>query len=609
VDGRRSLAAALLLALAAQAAFAAGVGATPGRSDSLLPRARDLLRSGRAAQALDLYRSMHQSDPANVEVRMGLAEAALLSGHHDLGAQIIEMGAASDPANPDWIRLRGMLLASEGKRDEALAVWRSLLEAIPDKEMAYRVTAGLIASEKMLDEAIALLLEGRRALGDTLLFGEDLAPLYDLAGDPAASVVELARAVVANRMTGNVAMARCPSLDGKPEAAAAAAERVRLFAAARPERVDLLDLIAWLRLSSGDCAGANAAAAEADRVSGLCNAHRMSLYGMIRPDAPCEAQTLAAVRQALVTCPPLPEQWPLVRVLAGRLAEAGEYAEARDLLDQTLRGLPQATDDAEEGYLALGAILLDGTREMPKARALYEALSARCSKCPQAARARLGGARAALLLGDFAGAEAAYQEALARATDDATREEALFGLAETRFFAGDFAKAGEDLKRVVTTYPKGRCVNDAVERMIFLGENTDAGEGLLKSYAEAVRLGLSGNGRGAVERLDAIVADFPLSNLRDDAAMEAALVVAWMGEDQAALERLERVATEFPDSPLAPRAVLERARIRWRRLGDVAGAQEECERLLLRYSDNLLADEARALADRLARLAKAETRG
>lgn len=335
----------------------------------------------------------------------------------------------------------------------------------------------------------------------------------------------------------------------------------------------------------------------------------MTLYGMVRPDAPCEAQTLAAVRRALATCPPLPEQWPTVRVLSDRLVEAGEFAEARDLLERTLAGVPPRTHEAEEGNLALGGILLDGTRETAKARALFEALAARCPKCPQAAPARIGAARAALLLGDFAGAEKAYQEALDRGADDLTREAALFGLAETRFFAGDFAKAGEELKRLVTTYPKGRSVNDAVERMVFLGENTDAGEGLIKSYAEALRLGLSGNGRLAVERLDAIAADFPLSNLRDDAAMESALLTAWMGDDEAALARLERVATEFPDSPLAPRAVLERARIRWRRLGDVAGAREECERLLLRYSDSLLADEARALADRLARVAQAETRG
>jgi len=607
--GAGALALALALSVARDT-LAARAEATPGRAaDALLPRARELLRSGRATQALDLYRSMYRSDPGNVEIQMGLAESALLSGDRDLAARLIREGAAPDAADPDWIRLRGMLLASEGKREEALALWRGLLDVIPDRELAYRVTAGLFASEKMLDEAIDLLVEGRRALRDTLLFGEDLAPLYDITGNPAAAIVELARAVAAQRMTAATAMARSPSLDGAPAVAAAAAEGVRALAAARPDRVELLDLVAWLRLAAGDCAGAGAAAAEADRASGLCNAHSMSLYGMVRPDAPCEVQTLAAVRRALATCPPLPEQWPTVRVLADRLVEAGEFAEARDLLEQTIGGIPPKTHDAEEGYLTLGGVLLDGTREMARARTLFEALSARCTKCPQAALARLGAARAALLLADFAGAETAYQEALERGTDDLTREAALFGLAETRFFAGDFAKAGEELKRLVTTYPKGRSVNDAVERMVFLGENTDAGEGLLKSYAEALRLGLSGSGRAAVERLDLIAADFPLSNLRDDAAMESALLTAWMGDDDAALDRFERVATDFPESPLAPRAVLERARIRWRRLGDVAGASEECERLLLRYPDSLLADEARALAERLARVAKAETHG
>lgn len=602
-------AAASLILIAAVAGSPPPATPSMPSDDARLSRARELLRGGRAQQAFEFYHALEKARPQDPEVRMGLAESAILVGDKSTAHRLVDAGIAEDGTNPDWIRLHGMLLASEGKKEEALAAWRRLLEVIPDREAAYRITAGLIASEKMLPEATALLIDGRRALRDSLLFGEELAPLYDLMGKPDDAILELARALAGMRITAMTAMTRSPSLEGAGVNVAAAAESVRALAASYPARVELLDYLAWLRLAAGDCAGASAAATEADRVSGLCSEHRMALFGMVRPDAPCEAAALGMLREVLTTCPPVPRQWSAVMALTDRLVEAGEYSEARDLLRQTLDRAPEKTRDTEAGRLRLGDVLLDGTREPAKAQEVFKAIQASCSRCPSSWPARLGAARSALLLGDFGAAESAYREAVERGPDDETREAALFGLCEVGFFSGAFDKAGEGLKQLITTYPKGRLLNDAVERMVFLSENTDAGEGLLKSYADALRIGLSGNAPGAIERFNAITADFPLSNLRDDAFMQVALLTAWTGADEDALAKLEGIVTDFPQSPLAPRAILERARIRWRRLGDVAGAREECERLLLHYSDSLLADEARSLGERLGRVAQAETQG
>lgn len=612
MDGRwiaRAVGGALAVcAVAARVAGAEPPFAPDASNDPRLEQAQRLLRDGRARTALEMFEALDRSRPGDLAVRLGLAEAALASGERDVARRTIDDSSATDPRNPDWIRLRGMLLAAEERRGEALAAWRGLLETLPDREQAYRAAAGLATTAKMLSEAIALLEEGRRSVGDSLAFGEDLAALHDLTGNPEAAAVEYGRAVAAARMSAETAVLRCASLGLDAARARAAADAVAALAAPPARGAERLGFLAWLRLTSGDCAGALAAASEADRAAGGCGDKRL-LLGERAGDGACAPAGLAALREAAAACPRDPIGWRASRLLAARLADAGSFAEARDLVRALVDAAPSGSPEGDECLFALAGLLLDGTREPLRAREAYERLSARDPRGGRAWPARLGAARAALYAGDLAAAEKAFRECAERGPDDETREAGLFGLAEVRFFGPEPSKAADDLRSLVARYPRGRYVNDAAERIVFIAQNQDAGDELLREYAGAVRAGLAGDAAAAVPRLDAIVADFPLAGLRDDAALEAALVSAWAGDAAGALARLDAFVAGFAGSPLVPRALLETARIRWRRQGDAAGARDACEALLLRHAESLFADEARALLERIAAAPPAGTSG
>jgi len=587
----------------------AGEGSGMTATDPRLARAQRYLRDGRSKEALALFKTLVGQYPNDTMVLLGLAQSAIGAGARDDARRVIEQQVAADPTNPDWIRLLGTLRKAEGKPKEALAAWRGLLTAIPDREEAYRVTAGLAASEKMLSEAIAILREGRVALGDSLLFGAELASLYDLTASPEEALLEHARAVALGREIAAEAIARSNEMSVSAEQAARVAAKAFALPTATPElRAELCDFVSSLWLSAGDCAAAREAAAEAGRASGDCGVRELSFGERVAVGA-CESEALVALRSVVAGCPESPASWRARKTLSDRLIARGDYAEARDVLAAMVAGRAEGTCERAAALFTLGGVLLEGVRDPAGARDAYAQFAAtgRCAE-RDIWQARIGAAQAALLLGDAATAEKGFLDATEHAKDDAAREAALFRLAELYFYSGNFEKANETYRKLMATFPGGVYLNDVAARIVFLEQGDETGGGLLKEYADAQRAALAGD-PGAGARLEAIVRDFPLSGLRDDAALEAALLAKWRGDYTGAIAALDIFVSEFADSPLAPRALLEKGAIRANHLGDLAGGRADYERILVEFPASLIADEARAAIEEIDARTRERTRG
>jgi tetratricopeptide (TPR) repeat protein len=548
-------------------------------TDPRLARAQRYLRDGRANEALSLFQALEKQYPGDWIVLLGLAQSAIAAGSLDDARRVIGQESVKDPTNPDWIRMRGALAKAEGKPKEAIAAWRGLLTAIPDREEAYRVTARLIANEKMLPEAIAIL--------------------------------EHARAVAAGRESAAEAAAHSAELSLSSEAAGRAAAQSTSLPTATPElRAELCDFTAALWLMAGNCAAARAAAAEAGVAVGDCG-ERELLFAERSAEGACAGEAVGALRSAIAKCPTSPTAWRARRSLSERLVAEGSYVEARDLLKELVATSSPEGCDRSAALLALGGVLLDGVRDPAGARMAFQDHVATGGRCIErtAWQARLGAAQAALLAGDAAAAEKGFLEAIERGADDATREAGLFRLGELYFYTGDFVKAAENYRKLLQTFPAGIYVNDAVARIVFLDQGDAAGEGLLKEFADAQRSGLAGDAAGASARFQAIMRDFPLSELRDDAALEAALLAKWRRDYAGAVATLDAIVKDFPESPLAPRALIEKGAIRAEQLADLAGARTDYERVLVDYPTSLLADEARTAIEQIDARLRERTRG
>jgi Flp pilus assembly protein TadD len=176
-EGRRREAAALLQALVAE-----------GSDDSSVSYlyAMTLIEAGRRAEALEHLRRAAALEPTSALYRFRLAETLNLLGQdcrEDLAA-----AREIDPADP-WINnLQGQLLAADGRREEAVAAFRTALAAVPgDRDVSANLAEALVATGAR-DEAGGVL--------EAALASHPEDPrLLNQRGNLAAQAGEYARAI------------------------------------------------------------------------------------------------------------------------------------------------------------------------------------------------------------------------------------------------------------------------------------------------------------------------------------------------------------------------------------------------------------------------------
>jgi tetratricopeptide (TPR) repeat protein len=150
-----------------------------------IERADQALRKRMPEQAITLYRQVLVASPGNATARTGLMaayrkraelkggpslldratarsmQAAALglrsSGKHAAVARTCDAGLEKDPTSTALATLLAAALEEQGHGEEALATWRSVLEAEPDSMVALKHAARLHYECKQIAEAIACL--------------------------------------------------------------------------------------------------------------------------------------------------------------------------------------------------------------------------------------------------------------------------------------------------------------------------------------------------------------------------------------------------------------------------------------------------------------------
>lgn len=143
----------------------AAARAAPGDDPALQIRAGQLaLKSGDLDAARRSFETVLEHDPDSTEARLGLVEAHAQAGHLEESRAILD--AARAPADPSVLNSRGVLLAREGKIDEAIATFREALEQDPKRAATLINLANLLNQTGKIEEAAGLLATAVRAHPD-----------------------------------------------------------------------------------------------------------------------------------------------------------------------------------------------------------------------------------------------------------------------------------------------------------------------------------------------------------------------------------------------------------------------------------------------------------
>ncbi len=561
------------------------------RFERKLQEADRNLHGGNAERALRLFEELLATRPESKKAFIGVVSARVRLHRLEGLEALAEERLRAHPGDRDLAILLGEVRFAEGRREDAVATWRSAAPLFDSADQGTREVARRMEAGRMFQEAIAFLLEGREALGDPFLFADDLCRLHMLTGDGDASAAEWVRAAAGGTKKEGEALRAIHELKDSGEIEAYPLDLLRSILVSLPSARGVREILADLALADGRCAEAFREARALDE------------------GQPKRGRFLLSFAKGAIEKGCLDEAAEGARTIVRASDEAGTRLEASFLLAriersagnaeraaETYRSIAEGTKNPKEkenARLELANVLLDDLGEPEGAIPILDEMIRRGLFPEKEIEIRFTLARARLLAGEAEGAMKAYDELVRIAPDDAVRERAVFETGRAHFFAGRMDEALAEYRRVIDQYPLGRYLNDALSQSIFISENRDAGDAPLAEYAACLLLIDRKELAEARSRLASMLETLAVAKIRDDLAWQLAGIEEREGRFREAVARYERLTEEFPGERLAESASVRTADLYAAELGNLREGIARYEKFLLDYPGSVLIEEVR----------------
>ncbi|MBM3316317.1 MAG: tetratricopeptide repeat protein [Candidatus Eisenbacteria bacterium] len=247
------------------------------------------------------------------------------------------------------------------------------------------------------------------------------------------------------------------------------------------------------------------------------------------------------------------------------------------------------------------AAMLLAAGETTAARSLLEALLARAEAAGRRSDMRVMGDEIRLALADcalrqreFAAARETLEPLIRTAARAEIREQAAFELAETLLFEGRLSDAEQAYYALADEFPSGQWVNDALARVLLLGEHGSAGAAL-SAYAGVLYQQRIGDREGALALCREAIGEGAELPLHAELRLEEVRLLAgekrWAEADSA----LALLLARHPSSRAAARALLFLGKASLAEPARAGLAREYLERLVLGHPASYEARRARSL--------------
>ena len=601
---------------------------TPAQSEALhegMLVLRALERQGDRAGAIRQGETLLKEFPGSRRVEDALAQLYRLEHLDDALLELFRRRVKRDPNDLESGRELASLLLHRKRVDDAVTVFQKMIAANPRDENRYRLAATLLRSRGHSEPAARFYRDGRRTIGNEILFAAELAQLEEERNDMLAALSEYMLLSMdpeqRPRATREVA-----ALIERSELRSRLLSRIDELRSRHARAASIHDIAAMAYLQVGRYEDALAAIRDADRLAGDQGEHLLDFgrtaLAVGRDGLPLDSARVQAGVQALAM---LSERHPKSGLLpeATRSTAEGLVAAARELepSETRTRLLQQAVGVLEKAKGSLASHFETEAR-MLRAMILFEDLGDAVGALPVfediAERQRAAGESGALVrvqaalcraaLGDFDAARAALNAVVADSKLDSTLEtmpderrkprdlgsaRARYHLAELDLVAGKFQEASAGFAALAEEAPEDRLANDCLDRALVLNEAMMDDPVALQRYSAMVRARLRRDQAAAHEELEALVQLHPHTALAPVALIELAAALARDGRTELAMRRYEELLATHPQHRLAPRALEAVADLQIERLRRPDLAQATYERLLMEYPEDLFLDGVR----------------
>ncbi len=565
-----------------------------------LRMAQTFERTGDMRGAARIYQELHATDPRNDAYFQGVVRSLSALQQYAALLPLVEQQATRAPSLQTFI-LAGTLNSRVGNMAKAETWWAEAMKQADDRENAYVMIGQEQMQLNLHAQALASYRSARALNSNSTAYAEEIARLCALTGDIAASAREV---VALYGAEGDIIQAQRQLsilLASDGGANAIAVELARL-----PDTyADVLRLKQWFYRQTKNWKAALGITEKLDEQSRQRGQELLLFADGARSD---DQYDVAVEAYAIV----------LREVKDERMRMSAAYGSAR-ALDQKLRSARTIGPDEARTLVERYDEIIERYGQHPiAADALYHAAVLEDEVLQNTDRARDRLMRllntwrgtttwidAALRLADIylamrrdAEAVNVLRMVLATPQNVATdrRDLARLRLGDLHFWEGNLDSARTYFLPLAET-PGSLASNDAIDRLLLIDLAQDdstavktiaAAEGMLvrRSYMDAGRTFAS----AAAATRDA--------ELRDRALYNGALAYVRAGSDSLARPLIEEILPSIPESIFGDRALVLVADILQRR-GDVQGALQALDALLVNYPRSILVPNARERIRRL----------
>jgi tetratricopeptide (TPR) repeat protein len=604
----------------------------PSRQDILHVRMlelRNLERQGDRAGAIRLGEQLLQQYPAEPRIENALLNLYRAERRTTKLMALLSQRLDRNPNDIAAMRELCAHLLALRRQEEALAVIQKTIAANPMDELRYRTSAVLMRSHRQTEVAIALYRQGRAAIGKDDLFAAELAQLEESRGNVDAAIAEYILLVLDpdRRSRAQRKIARLMERTDNATAILAQIDEMRLR---NPRSVPVQNVAATIFLQSGRYDDAANAIETADRYAEDQGEHLLEFgRAALRTDEN-DIADLERVRTGVDVLEKLPRLHPHSTLVpeASRLMAEGlvdvarrvdEEKPRRKLLERALASLDasihqDAFPELQRDALALRAmILFEELGRKPEALETLDDLvhrQLREGESHHLVQVQMGVVLASMdsleqarqVLQEIANTVVlpmpedphSRQQQQRTTPEGIARARALYHLAELDLIAGDYEMALTGFADLAEEAPEDRMANDCLDLALLLNEATFYdGPEPLKVYARYRKALMQREPEKARAALAEIVDKYPESTLHPIAMFELAESYENEHKVDIALQRYQELVETHAEHRLAPRALEAIGDIWLSQLGQPQTAQEQYERILLEYPDDLFLDGVR----------------
>lgn len=212
------------------------------------------------------FTSAQALTPRDMEIDAYLVQAHLAARRFDRAEALARENLARTPGQPRMTRLRAQALAKGGKPAEALQLMEAGAASNPASREFVVGLADLYADQKRTDDAVRMLEQARKTFGDDEVLTMRMATAYEAGGRLAEAERELRRLMTDDPLNANALNSLSYLLADRGMRLSEAVELAQRAVKIEPENPSYLDTLGWALFKQGKADEADAPLAKAAAV-------------------------------------------------------------------------------------------------------------------------------------------------------------------------------------------------------------------------------------------------------------------------------------------------------------------------------------------------------